>query len=136
DRVVLGGVPRPVHFHAVLRGVVLEFLEVAGEVRQRMLLDGGGERAQFLPLRHRFAFTVPLLAQVPQALVVKLDMVAGLDEDRGAFGVVDALHSRAPFRICATWMNLTGRPRRSAHPFWCMRQDMSAETMYSAPALL
>src|SRR4029450_9845980 len=31
-------------------------------------------------------------------------------------------------------MNLIGRPRRSAQPFWCIMQDMSADTMYSAPA--
>ena len=49
-------------------------------------------------------------------------------------GVIDALHSRAPLRICAMWMNLIGRPRRSAQPFWCMMQDMSPDTMYSAPA--
>jgi len=43
-------------------------------------------------------------------------------------------HALAPFRIWATWMNLIGTPMRSAQPCWCIRQELSAETMYSAPA--
>src|SRR6516162_9967760 len=45
-----------------------------------------------------------------------------------------AVHSTAPFRIWAIWMNLIGTPMRSAQPCWCIRQEVSAETMYSAPA--
>ena len=45
-----------------------------------------------------------------------------------------AVHSAAPFRIWAMWMNLIGTPMRSAQPCWCIRQELSAETMYSAPA--
>src|SRR5215469_4400155 len=45
-----------------------------------------------------------------------------------------ACHSVAPFRIWAMWMNLIGTPMRSAQPCWCIRQELSAETMYSAPA--
>src|SRR5271165_4649873 len=45
------------------------------------------------------------------------------------FGV----HALAPFRIWAMWMNLIGTPIRSAQPCWCMRQEVSADTMYSAP---
>src|SRR5271169_2891453 len=44
------------------------------------------------------------------------------------------VHALAPFRICAMWMNLMGTPMRSAQPCWCIRHDVSAETMYSAPA--
>ena len=60
---------------------------------------------------------VALLAQVPEPPVVKVEVILGLDELRRGFGVVDALHCGAPFRICAMWMNLIGRPSRSAHPF-------------------
>src|SRR6516162_10432099 len=45
-----------------------------------------------------------------------------------------ASHSAAPFRIWAMWMHLIGTPMRSAQPCWCIRQELSAETMYSAPA--
>ena len=34
------------------------------------------------------------------------------------------------------WMNLMGTPMRSAQPRWCIRQELSAETMYSAGASL
>src|SRR5262249_39593847 len=43
-------------------------------------------------------------------------------------------HAAAPFRIWAMWMNLRFTPIRSAQPCWCMRQELSADTMYSAPA--
>ena len=84
---------------------------------------------------HRLALAVALLAQVPQALVVEVDVVLRLDELRGRFGVVDAVvMHRAPFSTCAMWMNFSGSPARSAQPCWCMTHDMSGETMYSAPA--
>jgi hypothetical protein len=34
------------------------------------------------------------------------------------------------------WMNLMGTPMRSAQPSWCIRQELSADTMYSAGASL
>src|SRR5438874_2008039 len=43
-------------------------------------------------------------------------------------------HALAPLRICAIWMNFNGTPMRSAQPRWCSRHDISADTMYSAPA--
>ena len=97
--------------------VALELLQIVGEMGQRVLLDRRRQRAQLLPLGQLLALPVALLAQVPQPLVVEVEMVLGLDELRRRFGVVDAFHSRAPFRICAMWMNLIGRPSRSAHPF-------------------
>src|SRR6516165_8442093 len=45
-----------------------------------------------------------------------------------------AVHSVVPFRIWAMWMNLIGTPMRSAQPRWCIRHELSAEMMYSAPA--
>ena len=117
DLVVLGGVLGPMHVRAVARRVALEFLQVVGEMGQRVLLDRRRQRAQLFPLGKVLALPVAFLAQVPQPLVVEVEMVLGLDELRRPFGVVDALHSRAPLRICAIWMNLIGRPRRSAHPF-------------------
>ena len=41
--------------------------------------------------------------------------------------VLDA-HAAAPFSTCAMWMYLSGNPRRSAQPFWCIRQEESADT--------
>ena len=43
-------------------------------------------------------------------------------------------HALAPFRIWAIWMNFIGTPMRSAQPRWCIRHELSAETIYSAPA--
>ena len=101
DLVVLGRIARPVHDHAVGGGVALELLEVVGEVRERVFLHAGGERAQRFPLGHLLALVVALLPQVPQALVVELDVVRGRDELRRRFGVVDAFHALAPFNTCA-----------------------------------
>src|SRR5512138_443402 len=125
------------HDHAVGGRVVLELLQVAGQIGQRVFLDRRGERAQLLPFGQQLALAVALLAQVPQALVVEVGVVPGLDELRGRLGVVDALrrhHSRAPFSTCAMWMNFSGRPMRSAQPRWCIAHDMSVVTMYCAPA--
>ena len=93
DLVVLGGVPCPMHVRAVARRVALEFLEVVGEVGQRVFLDRRGQRAQLLPFGKVLALAVALLAQVPQPLVVEFDVVLRLDELRRGFGVVDALHA-------------------------------------------
>jgi hypothetical protein len=60
------------------------------------------------------------------------------DIERGQqFGIqhrVAFAHALAPFRTWAMWINLIGTPMRSAQPRWCIRQELSAETMYSAPA--
>src|SRR5205085_12514784 len=134
DLVVLGGVARPVDRRAVGHGVALELLEVVREVREGVLLDRRGERAQLLPFGHRGHLAVALAAQVPEAPVVELDVVLRLDELRGRFGMVVALHPRVPFITYAMCMNFTRVSMRSAQPFWCMRHDMSPEPMYSAPA--
>ena len=107
---------------------------VSAKMGERVFLDRRGERAQSLPLRHRLGFGVALLAQVPQALVVEVGVVLGLDELRGRLRMVDPRHARAPLSTCAMWMNFSGRPARRAQPCWCMTHDMSGETMYSAPA--
>jgi hypothetical protein len=134
DLVVLGGVARPVHDHAVGDRVALELDQVVAEVAERVLLDRRGERAQLLPLGDRLRLGVALAAQVPEALVVELGVVLRFDEARRRLGVVDAAHALAPFSTCAMCTNLIGAPARCAQPRWCIRHDMSGETMYSAPA--
>ena len=47
--------------------------------------------------------------------------------------ILDA-HAAAPFSTCAMWMYFSGKPRRSAQPFWCIRHEESADTTYWAPA--
>lgn len=135
DLVVLGGVACPVHGGTVGLRLALELLQVVGQVGEGVLLDLRGQRAQLLPFGNRRGGAVAFGAQVPQAAVVEFDVVAGGDEFRRRLGMVDRLvHSRTPFSTCAMCRNLTGSSSRSAQPFWCIRQDMSAETMYSAPA--
>ena len=135
DLVVLGGVARPVHGGAVGNGLALELLEVVGQVGERVFLDLRGQRAQLLPFGQRGGLAVALGAQVPQPAVVELDVVGGGDEFRRGLGMVDRLgHARTPLRTWAMCRNFSGSSRRSEQPFWCIRHDMSAETMYSAPA--
>ena len=100
DLVVLGGVACPVHDGAIGLRVALELQQVVAQIRQRVFLDRRREQAKRFPLGHRLALAVALLAQVPQALVVEVGVVLRRDELRRGLGVVDALHSLAPF---STW---------------------------------
>src|SRR4029450_183038 len=122
------------HMRAAFDGVAFELLQIVCKVGQRMFLDPRSHRSQVLPLRQALALPVALLAQIPQSPVVELEMIACFDETGGRFSMVDTVHAAAPLRIWAIWINLIGRLSRSAHPFWCMRHDMSADTRYSAPA--
>ena len=188
DAVVLGGVAAPNAHDAVRPRVRLELVEVFVEMRERMLLDGRGERAQLLPFGDAVHLAVALLPQIPQPLVVHLLVLGRGDEARRRLGLIDraiavdlgaarllfgpdaqrlrrtlgviktlaigawtprhgrralrssrmqvgiAAHALAPLRIWAIWMNLIGTPMRSAQPCWCIRHDVSADTIYSAPA--
>ena len=80
DLVVLGSVPCPMHVNAVARRVGLEFLEVVGEVGQRVFLDLRGQRPERLPFVELYAFAVALLPQVPEPAIMEFDVILGLDE--------------------------------------------------------
>src|SRR6516162_1948891 len=134
DLVVLSGVAGPVYMRAVLFRACLEFLEIVGETRKRVLLDLGCEGAQLLPFRNATCLAIPLEPQIPKPPVMEFLVGLGGDEFGGCLGMIDPLHARSPLRICAIWIKRISRPTRSAQPFWCIRHDMSAETMYSAPA--
>ena len=70
-----------------------------------------------------------------QAAAVALDRICVvLGQQLGMQHAMRVAHALAPFRIWAIWMNLIGTPIRSAQPCWCIRQEVSADTMYSAPA--
>ena len=90
DRVVLGRVARPVHGDAVLLRLGLEPLEVGVEVGERVLLDRGRQLAQLLPFGDGVGLPVALDAQVPQPLVVELQVLRRGQEALGRLGVVDA----------------------------------------------
>src|SRR5262249_44856004 len=134
DLVVLGGVAGPVHMRPVLLRACLELLEIVRQMRKGVLFDLGCENAQLLPFRNCARLAVALESEIPKPPVVEFLVGLGGDEFRGCLGMIDPLHARSPLRICAIWMKRMSRPTRSAQPFWCMRHDMSAETMYSAPA--
>ncbi len=93
----------PVNVNTILFGVGLKLLQIFGQVGQRVFLDLRGTGAQFLPFRQNVHLLITLLAQVPQAFVMKAFMRNVFDELFRRLGVVDwfDLHSRAPFRISA-----------------------------------
>ena len=99
-----------------------------------MLLDLGGEVAQLLPFRNAMCLAVALESEIPKPPVVEFLVRLGGDEVGGRLGMIDPLHARSPFRIWAIWIKRMSSPSRSAQPFWCIRHDISADTMYSAPA--
>ena len=94
-------------------------------------------QAQLASVRDAVRLRIPLGPQVPQAPVVKRDVVRLLQERACRLRVIDPDglgHPRAPLRTCAMWMKRASSFMRSAQPCWCMRHDMSPETMYCAPA--
>ena len=74
------------------------------------------------------------LALVARRQNLGVDGAAALGRLVAAGMRVVRAHAVAPLRMRAMWMNFSGTPTRSAQPFWCMRQEESAETTYSAPA--
>ncbi len=98
---------------------------VVGTARLRLSpLDLGRRGPDGLRRRSRVRQALAVLAAVG-AIVARAQLVA-----QNAGLVARGLaHCRAPLRICAIWMNRMGEPSRSAQPFWCIKQDVSAETM-------
>lgn len=136
DAVMLRPVTRPVDMDAVFLRVFFKLLKIFRQARERVFLDAGRFLAQFLPFGQHVHLGVALLAHVPQAFVMELEVGRVFQEMLGSPGVVDGsvAHWAAPLRICAIWMKRMGTPARSAQPCWCIMHDESAETMYSAPA--
>ncbi len=87
--VVLGSVARPMHVNAIHLSIRLKLLEVITEMRQRVFLDGRGQRAQLLPLGDAVHLAVALLAQIPQPLVMHLLVLGRGDEAGRSFRLVD-----------------------------------------------
>src|SRR5262249_19872174 len=108
--------------------------EIPVQTHERVLLDLRGQLAQFLPLRHAGDSPVAMFAHSPDEAVVGRLVLFESDEPRGqSFRVDGACHSGPPFRIWAMWITFIASFKLSSTPFMCIRQDMSAEAMYSAP---
>ena len=134
---LLAQVPEPLVVHLLVLGG-------GDEARGRL---GLVDRAVAVDLR---AARLLLAGLRPQRLRGSLGMIEAAAAADDRLGVVRSLelrmkhgrlrgllrraHALAPLRIWAIWMNLIGTPIRSAQPCWCIRQEVSAETMYSAPA--
>src|SRR5262249_28035158 len=128
------GVARPVDVRAELRGAGLELFEVLVQMRERVLLDLRGQLAQLLPLRHAGDRLITVLAHSPHEAVVGGLMHLRDDDGRGPPLGIDGMgHGVPPSKIWAMWTTFSGSFSRSITPFMWSRQDMSAETMYSAP---
>ncbi len=89
DPIVLARVARPMHLNAVRARIRLELIEIRVQMRERMLLDGGGQVAQLLPLRNAVHLAVTLLAQVPEPLVVHLLVLGRGDKPICGFALID-----------------------------------------------
>ncbi len=130
--VVLGGIARPVDLDAVGDGVALELLQIIGEARERMHLDGSGGVAQHLPLRDAGGLTVTLEADEPQRIIVPVNPLIIEDEER-RFVRVSGHESLAVSSISATCMTRTGIFSRRMMPSRCIRQETSKPVITSAP---
>ena len=155
DAIVLGRVFGPMDDDAVGLRIGLKHLQIGVEMTERVFLDSRREAAHLLPFGHRPHLVVAALSQRPEPLIVLLLMPGSGKETLGRLRLVDRFvalvscaarlrldlrvvraivgcviaHAAAPFRICAIWMNLMGRLSRSAQPRWCMRHELSAETI-------
>src|SRR6266540_109325 len=114
DLIVFRRVPRPMNFDAVFRCLALKFLQVIGKMRERVFFDCGSQIAQLFPLGYMMRLAITLLSKIPEPGVMKCFVLLTRDEPRSSFRMIEPSHARAPFRICAIWMNLMSRPRRSA----------------------
>src|ERR1700732_1479795 len=113
DLVVLGTVACPMHVDPIRSRAGLELVEILVEMGERVLLDRRSERPKLLPFGNTVHLAVALLPQIPQALVMHLLVLGGGDEARGGLCLVD--------RPVAVDLGTT-------------RHELSADTMYSAPA--
>ena len=132
DAVVLVGIARPMHRRAGGSGVPFELFQVLGKPRERVRLDLRAEAAQLLPFRDEAAGDVPLVAHEPDRLVVPVQAGIVRDELRGPLGVLR--HRVASSSSSATCRTRSFLPSRLIKPSRCMRQDMSAPAITSAPA--
>src|SRR6202023_4098602 len=132
DAVVLLGVSRPVDPGARRGRVPLELLQVVGEPRKGVRLDLRGQAAQLLPCGHEAARDVALVADEPDRLVVPVHARLVRDERSGALGMLG--HRVASSSSSATCRTRSFLPSRRIRPSRCMRQELSAPGITSAPA--
>ena len=133
DLVHRGAVRRPMHHHAVGRGVALELLEVVAQTAQRVELDLRGGAPQRLPLGNALHHAVALLAHGVERPVVPRHAFGVGDEVPCGFGM--RTHD-CELRISTMWMVLIGSRSWSMMPCWCIRHEASAPVMYSAPVAM
>ncbi len=131
---LLAQVPQPLVMGRLMQRRGEEALGGLGLVDRPVAADLGAARLRLADLRRadrlRGGLGVLEAAAVLAALAL---VVAGahlrMDDALALAGIeiLDA-HAAAPFSTCAMWMYFSGTPRRSAQPFWCIRQEESAET--------
>ena len=93
---------------AVALRIGFELLEIVVEVRERVLLDGGGQRAQLLPFGDAMHLPIALLAQIPEPLIVHRFMRRCGNEARRGFGLV---HRPIAATLCAARLKLSAGGR-------------------------
>jgi hypothetical protein len=128
---LLPQIPQPLVVHLFVLGCGDEACGGFGLIDRPIAVDFGAARLRLRPRAQRLRGCLGVI----KAMAVADDglrIVGGqkLGMQHGGRGA----HALAPLRICAIWMNFIGTPMRSAQPCWCIRQEVSAETMYSAPA--
>src|SRR5467141_2834280 len=86
--VMLGGVACPMHVDPVRSRIGLELVEILVEMGQRVLLDCRSEGAKLLPFGNAMHFSVALLPQIPEPLVMHLLVLGSGDEASGSLLLV------------------------------------------------
>ncbi len=135
---LLPQVPEPLVMHLLVLGSGDETRGSLCLVDRSAAVDLGAPRLRFgrRPQRLRCALGVIEAATISHdGIGIVLGPQLGMQHRGAVVGLLACrAHEPAPFRIWAMWMNFIGTPMRSAQPCWCIKQDVSAETMYSAPA--
>jgi hypothetical protein len=87
--------------------------------------------AEFLPLWHFVSHLVTLRTHAPEGGVVVIHLLTILKVFLSSYGMFGTHNSEA--KISTMWIVLMGRCSRLMMPSMCMRQELSAPVIYSAP---
>src|SRR5579875_899771 len=142
DPVRLIGIARPVHTSARFRAVALKFLQIAIQMRERVLLDRVSRFAQRLPIRHLIDYPRPLptnhirrMTDVPPQLRIRDQRLC---RTRKSFRLCRMSHVNThalAARISARCAHFTPVRIRLSAPLICMRHELSVAVQTSAPVL-
>src|SRR3712207_5454994 len=131
DPAILAGIFRPMNDSAICLGVLLKLHQKLVEMTVRIKFQLAGFVAQLFPFGNRLAYFIPFGANHPKSFVMPCRHLAVLQELFSSFRM-SCTHS-PDAKISTICMTRTGKCSRSMTPCMCIRHELSAPVIYSAP---